>query len=87
MAIERDFELGEIALILGILFAIGYGIYYVFFGSNSPLNQASNSPQDNESLINKLDAYVFGSSSEGYTEALNETISHPIDTLKSFFGF
>lgn len=79
-SISEEFELGEIALILIVIVVAGY---YLYQWIN---NNAGNSPQDNSSLLNKANAAVFGSSSLGYTQALDTTLSSPVATLKSIFG-
>lgn len=79
-SVSEDIELGEIALILLVIVVAGY---YLYQWIN---NNAGSSPEDNSSLLNKTNAAIFGSSSLGYTEALDQTLSSPIATLKSIFG-
>jgi hypothetical protein len=45
-----------------------------------------NDVPDTESLVNRIDSAVFGSSSLGYQEATSTVLSQPWNSFKSIFG-
>ena len=85
--IAEEFELGEIALILILIAAIGYGIYYVVTNGFCSIFGTCDQPCSGGPGVTCTDKNGnFQTNPISYSDALKTTLSSPVATLKSIFG-